>query len=324
LSLPAGEYKVWFVPANLEAYAMEGYPDSPVIRLGDTITVRYGKTTAGVSAILNTPGVITGRLLDTAPGREGLPLVNFHVSLCIQDHSMKNAYLHTDTDEDGYYRFTGLKPYVWELWLNSMATNSFDNPTDDEADTYNPAYKDVFVGAFQPYTWLPAPGTIETVQDWRLETQDFVNIKGRLVYYSEADDMMKPAAGINVYAYFADNPWDIQDWVDERMGTTDAEGYFTISGFSGVYTKFIIWAEGEAMFYCEYYDDADEDSAPHSSTLKWAPQLTSGNGSFNPPAGLRENPKIIPLHQRIDAGCMRKKNGTAPRTTGRGRAAPLF
>ena len=261
LSLPAGEYKVWFVPTNLETYAMEAYPDAPVIRLGDTVTVRYGKTTAGVSAILNTPGVIEGQLFDTAPGHLDNPLANIHVSLCIQDYSIKNAYLHTDTDENGWYRFTGVKPYVWELWFNSMATNTFENPYGDETFNNNPDYRDVFVSAFDPYTWLPAPGTVETIRDWWLETTYFVNITGRLVYYDEAISDYKPVAGMEVYAYYADNPWEPHEWGDEYQGATDSDGYFSIIGAPGAYNLFVLRVEGQGLYYSEFYDNADEDWA---------------------------------------------------------------
>lgn len=281
ISLPAGEYKVWFVPANLELYAMEGYPDAPVIRLGDTMTVRYGKTTTGVSAILNTPGVIEGTLYDTAPGNEGQPLANIHISLCVQDYSIKNAYIHTDTDENGCYRFTGLKPYPWELFLNSMAGNSFDDPEGTPPPNYNEAYRSVFVPAFEAYTWKPASGTVETIRDWSLETVDFVNITGRLIYWDEAEQIMKPAAGIDVYAYFADNPWEPQDWGDQIKGTTDSEGYFEIVGSPGVYARFILWFDGGGQFESKYYNNVQEEWDATSIDLYMGLPVDIGDWEIN-------------------------------------------
>lgn len=256
ISLPAGEYKVWFVPTNLELYAMEGYPDSPVVRLGDVVTLRYGKTTTGVSAILNTPGVITGTLYDTAPGFEGVPLANIHVSLSIQDYSIKNVLLHTDTDENGVYRFTGMKPYPWELWFNSMASNNFGDMEAPLPPNYTDAYKSVFVNAFEPYTWKPAPGTTETIRDWNLETIDFVNIRGQILYHDSDTGTDEPAAGLWVAAFYADNPWDTRDWVDQVWAQTDSDGYFEIKGSPGAYARFVLYVNGAEMFYSEYFDNA--------------------------------------------------------------------
>jgi hypothetical protein len=263
ISLPAGEYKVWFVPQNLDAYAMEAYPDAPVIRLGDTVTVRYGKTTGGVSAILDASGKIRGRILDTKPGFENLGLADVPIALCLQDYSIKTSLLLTSTDEDGYYEFSGLKAYPWELWVNTFIFGVPGQTEPDDVLNYKPDYKDFFISAMGQYNWQPGAGQTATPENILLEYKDFVNITGNLVYYDETAQDYLPADGVTVRADFADDPNNINGWGGDYLeATTDENGVFEIKGFTQSYGVFILWTDGNVngyqIYYNEYKDNSDQ------------------------------------------------------------------
>jgi hypothetical protein len=260
ISLPAGEYKVWFVPSNLDTYAMEAYPNAPIVRLGDVVTVKYGKTTGGISVALDAAGKICGYVKDTAPGNEGQPMVDTPIVLAVQDYSIKSCLQLTSTDESGYYELKGLKPYPWEIWVNSFM---FGTPAGEPYDllNYKQGYKDYFKYAIGQYEWVPQQGQSLMIETIYLEHIDFVNIHGRLLYYDEVTQDDLPAANVTVTAMLADNPYQVSDWVDYLQATTDEYGYFEIKGFWQAYGIFILYTQGIAndnqMFYSEYYDNSN-------------------------------------------------------------------
>lgn len=274
ISLPAGEYKVWFVPSNLDAYAMEAYPDAPIVRLGDAVTVKYGRATGGVSVTLDPAGKIYGYVKDTMPGNVGQPMADVPISLAVQDYSIKNCLQLTSTDENGYYELKGLKPYPWEIWVNCFA---FGTPAGEPLDVpnYKPGYKDYFKYVFGPYTWWPETGQTIKADTIMLEHLDFVNIHGRLVYFDETAQDYLPASNVTVTAMFADNPYYVTDWVDYLQATTDEDGYFSIKGFWGDFNLFILHTRGTVndneVYYGEYYDNSNDEQG-----AMWF-QLFSGN-----------------------------------------------
>lgn len=263
ISLPAGEYRVWFVPQDLNTYAMEAYPNAPIVRLGDSVTIQYGRTTGNVSVALDASGKIGGYLLDTYPGKEGQPLPDTPIALAYQDISIKNCIQLTSTDEEGYYEFKGLKAYPWEFWVNCPM---FALPTSTEpfpVPNFRPDYKGNFISALGPFTWLPLTGEISYAEDIRLEYNDFVNIRGTLRYFDEAVVDSFPAAGVTVRAEFADDPMNVQDWGSEYYeAVTDENGQFEIRGFTQFYGVFVLRVEGfvgeTQVYYGEYYDNGQE------------------------------------------------------------------
>lgn len=277
IALPAGEYRVMFVPSNLDQYAMEAYPDAPIVRLGDSITIRYGKTTGGISAKLDTPGKIGGYVYDTYPGREGQPLPNTSMAICHQEYSYINCFQFVSTDENGYYEFKGLKPYPWLMWVNCPFMVEPGAIMPDPAPNYKPDYKDYFTTLTGQYSWLPAAGQTVERESILLEYNEFVNIKGRLVYYDEVDQTIKPAVGVDVTAQFADDPNMITDWGSEYLdAVTDENGEFQIRGFTQSYGIFILRTYGmvgdNQLYYDEYYDDSyDEWSAQQIEIYQGSP-----------------------------------------------------
>ncbi len=264
ISLPAGEYRVLFVPQDLNTYAMEAYPDAPIVRLGDSVTIQYGRTTGNVSVALDASGKIGGYLLDTFPGNEGQPLTNTPICLAVQEYSYKNCIQLTSTDEHGYYEFKGLKAYPWEFWVNCPifaypgSTESFEVPN------YKPDYKDFFVSALGQYTWLPLAGQTSLANDIRLEYKNFVNISGTLMYFDDVAQTIKPVEGMTVTAQFADDPMNIQDWGSEYYeDVTDENGQFEICGYSQFYGIFVLRVDGfvggNQLYFDEYYDNSQNE-----------------------------------------------------------------
>jgi len=279
IALPAGEYRVMFVPSNLDLYAMEAYPNAPIVRLGDSITIKYGKTTGGISAILDVPGKIGGYLYDTYPGREGQPLPNTPMALCHQEYSYINCFQFVSTDANGYYEFKGLKPYPWQLWVNCPFLAAPGATSPDPAPNFRADYKDYPTTALGQWTWLPVAGETSTVNDISLEYKDFVNITGHLVYYDELEQTVKPVVGATVTAQFADNPEDPgnSDWGGDWLAdVTDENGLFEIKGFNQYHGMFILYTEGvvegNQVFQDEFFDNSyDQWSAQQFDIYQGTP-----------------------------------------------------
>jgi hypothetical protein len=264
ISLPAGEYRVLFVPADLNKYSMEAYPNAPIPRLGDSVTIQYGRTTSNISVKLDPSGKIGGYIYDTDPDRIGEPMANVPIGLYHQELSYLNGIQFTSTDANGYYEFKGIKPYPWMAWVNTPFTCGVGMTAPDPTELYLNGYKDYFVSLMGQYTWEPMGGTTATANDIRLEYNDFPNIEGQISYFDETAHDFLPAAGVTVTAQFADNPMDIQDWGSEYLQTvSDANGYFTIRGFAQPYGIFILRVNGmdsnQQFYFDEYYDNAQDE-----------------------------------------------------------------
>jgi len=188
-SLPAGEYRVWLVPENLETYVMEAYPDAAYIAVGDTVKVISGKTTGRISVSLDKPGKITGYVEDTF----GNPMGNVPIALCVQDTCIINCleFVHTvnQGNDIGYFELNGLKPFPWQLWVNIQFLTAPGQQTVQNPD-YKSVYKEFQMYAFDKYTWFPSSGTEEPIDLYyygdpntvnnviKFETDDFVSLSG--------------------------------------------------------------------------------------------------------------------------------------------------
>lgn len=287
ISLAAGEYRVLFVPADLDKYAMEAYPNAPIPRLGDTVTIRYGKTTGNISAKLELAGKIEGYLLDTNPDREGQPLANIPVELCHQEYSYINGIQFTTTDQNGRYVFNGLKSYPWQVWVNTEYISTFGTTEPAPAPTYHPDYKNNVKYLLKQITWEPKAGTTVKAETIRLEYNEFPNIVGTLVYYDPQEQMMKPAVGVNVSAQFADDPNNIQDWGSENYeAVSDEDGHFVITGYPQFYGIFVLQAYGmnanQQYYFDEYYDNQQDQWAADQFELQSGIQVDVGEWTLEP------------------------------------------
>jgi len=263
IALPAGEYRVMFVPSDLDKYAMEAYPDAPIVRLGDSVTIKYGRTTGAISVKLDPSGKIGGYLYDTYPGREGQPLANTAMAICHQEISYINCFQFTSTDEEGYYEFKGLKPYPWQLWVNCPFIVEFGGTVPDLNPYYRSDYKDYPTTLTGQYSWLPAAGQTFVRDGILLEYGEFVNISGSLVYNDGVNPENQPVVGMTVRAEFADDPMYIQDWGGDYLeAVTDENGQFEIRGFTQAYGIFVLSVDGTIggyqYYYDEYFDDGQE------------------------------------------------------------------
>jgi len=134
ISVPAGTYRVWFEPADLETYCMEAYPNAAIPDLGDDVIVKVGKTTSRVSVALDgNPGWFWGRVYDAVTGD---PLPGVEVRLAYQPGAIINTILlGALSDDGGWYYLGGLKPFSsWGIWANQA-------PPPWLAWAYNPDYE---------------------------------------------------------------------------------------------------------------------------------------------------------------------------------------
>jgi len=111
--LTPGEYRIGFGDYS-EMYAGEFYNDAPTLTTGDTITVdTYAQVIEDIDAVLSVGGSIEGYVRDG----EGNPIAN---TVAVQAVVRPDAgdpgrfeelgIGNVSTDEDGYYRITGLRP----------------------------------------------------------------------------------------------------------------------------------------------------------------------------------------------------------------------
>ena len=287
ISLPAGEYRVLFVPADLDLYAMEAYPNAPIPRLGDSVTIQYGRTTSNISVKLDPSGKIGGYIYDTDPNRVGEPLANVPVALMYQEYSYINGIQNANTDANGYYEFKGLKPYPWMTWVNCPILCGFGVVEPDPNPLYLEGYKDYFMSLMGQYTWEPKAGTTASAGGILLEYKNFPNIEGQIVYYDEIALDFLPAAGVTVTAQFADNPYEIHDWGSEYLqAVSDEYGYFTITGFNQPYGMFILRVNGmdgdQLIYFDEYYDNAQDEWGAYPFEIVQGTQTDVGQWILEP------------------------------------------
>jgi len=265
-SLPAGEYRVWFVPNDLDTYAMEAYPDAAYIAIGDTIVVKSGQTTSRISVVLDSPGVISGTVLDTDTFNEnyGKPMENIPIAACVQDISIINCVQFAQTDSNGYFEIKGLKAFPWQIWFNIPFIGEYGEEVTD-APGYNINYKSFNVYAWDKYTWLPMPRTNENIGDTYLEYNDFPNVSGRVVYYDQNSGSFKPVIGLVIRAKVSDyDPTGDRNWYDiDGEFTSDNDGYFEVTGLTQYRGKVVLYTDGYAeeqeKYLFEFYDDSNNE-----------------------------------------------------------------
>lgn len=274
-SLPAGEYRVWYVPNDLDTYAMEAYPDAAYIAIGDTVVVKSGQTTSRISVALDSSGVISGNILDTENGNYGEPMANIPIAVCVQDINIINCLQFAQTDSNGYFEIKGLKAFPWQIWFNIPFTGGYGEET-TAAPGYNSNYKSFNGHSWDKYTWLPMPRTNENIGDTYLEYNEFPNLSGRVVYYDQITLNLEPVAGLVIRAKVADyDPSGEQNWYDiDGEFATDSNGYFDVTGLTQYRGMVVLYtdgyAEGQHKYLFEFYDD---------STNEWgAKQIEIVNG----------------------------------------------
>ena len=266
-SLPAGEYRVWFVPNDLNTYAMEAYPDAAYIAIGDTVGVKSGQTTSRISVTLDSPGVISGNILDTAPDNEnyGKPMAYIPIAACVQDLNIINCLEFTQTDSNGYYEIKGFKAFPWQIWINIPFIGEY-GAEPSPAPGYNSNYKSFNIFAYDRYTWLPMPGTNGNIGDTYLEYNAFPNVRGRVVYYDQNTSNFEPVAGLKFRAKVADyDPTVERNWYDiDGEFISDSNGYFEVTGLTQYRGKVVLYTDGyttgQDRYQMEFYEDSGNET----------------------------------------------------------------
>lgn len=244
IAVPPGTYRVWFVPQDLESYCMEAYPDAPTPYNGDDVVVRAGLQTSRVSVQLDgNPSFIEGTALDVSLDPP-LPLDGMRIVLSLQGYALINGVHSVYTNENGYYRIGGLKPFDWGVAANGM--------TDTEPTVY-PEYGTLFGGL---YDWsIDTPGTVEAL-DFDFQAPGFVNLCGRLVY----DGTESPVVGATVW-YMTQE--DDGYFYGDVTTVTDSNGDFEFAdvpaGSPPNYVRYaVLMAYGNGI-QDEFYDNAHND-----------------------------------------------------------------
>ena len=99
--LPAGDYRLQFVPDQRSAYTQQFYNGAATLGAATPVSAALGQTTAGIDANLSGGGSIDGVVTDATSG-QGLAGVEVDVS-------GQNGYAVSVTDASGHYSVGGLK-----------------------------------------------------------------------------------------------------------------------------------------------------------------------------------------------------------------------
>lgn len=270
-SLPAGEYRVWFVPEKLDTYAMEAYPDAAYIAIGDTVKISSGQTTSRISVTLDTPGKITGYVEDAVTHNR---MGNIPIALCVQDTCIINSLRFVNTvetgDNIGYFEINGLKPFPWQLWVNVPFYCADPSQQPVPAINYQSGYKDFQMYAFDKYAWLPSSGETQPIDLYfdgdpdtpavdviKLEPNNFLNLEG----YVKDQFSGEPIEGLTIKTMVAEySPDGEHAWEDFSETTSDADGYFKITGLTQYRGRVVIYTFGDTSGPQQYYDEYCNDA----------------------------------------------------------------
>jgi formylglycine-generating enzyme required for sulfatase activity/protocatechuate 3,4-dioxygenase beta subunit len=109
--LGAGIYRVEFRDSN-GVYAFEAYNDAANVELGDDVEVADSSKVTGINASLAKASSISGKVT----GLDGIELSTVELDLeRLGDDGQWHWHADTETDEDGDYELSGLKPGVYRI-----------------------------------------------------------------------------------------------------------------------------------------------------------------------------------------------------------------
>jgi hypothetical protein len=268
----AGTFRVFFVPADREKFAMEAYPDAALPLMGDDVIARYGKATTNISVKLDPAKRIQGHVwaaesrwdefgdpVDEAGylGLEGIPVYVAFQSGARIEMFIENPDKTADaepvgvgvTDAFGFYSVSGFKEYPYFIWANSSLPYPYLPPADAER-------RDLIVDDGSD----DFPGGTKAM-DAFLGTTDEVNIRGRLV-----DEVGAGLAGLSVTVWETDRTELEQSFQPTCTVTTDDDGYFGYPGASPddvaclnlVEPLALLEFQGTQVLRPEFYDDGDQ------------------------------------------------------------------
>lgn len=289
LALPAGRYRVLFVPkaAQLRSYAIEAYPNMPAPDFGDDVIVKWGKATRRISAVLDPPAHIEGVVTNAANGEPvgGIELnVVFQGNARIQTLPTWEERLTAVSDDvDGTYEVWGLKPYA-----------GFTLNVTDPTDTYwGPWFQNI--GDFEFTTGSPAGVRTDNIL---VERTDLVKITGTVTDASTELPVTTADHGVvvNLYEIYADGGWSNEPLLPEPieilaggafevtaadLGSRMAPGYqWSMAGV------FVAFHDTQNAYYDEWYNDS-----PYGDSDDW---VSPGLGKTMDLGTVQLTPRSIP------------------------------
>jgi len=271
LPLPAGRYRILFVPSNLKAHAIEAYPDMPAPDFGNDVFVTWGTATRGISAILDPPAHIEGTVRDAVTGA---PVKGIHLT-CIFQGTARIQMLATASavsDTSGHYSVWGLKPYA------GFALHVSD-PTDA---SWGPWYQNVGDFIFPPASEWPAGVRNDEIV---VERTDTVKVAGTIVDRSTG----LPIRGMTVNLH---EVWDDGGWDESILSSTETDslGHFAFTAAGLRLAPGTPYTMGSVLV-----EFADDSGAFYDMWYPWAPDGWSADW-VSPGLGETANLGMVPMY----------------------------
>ena len=307
VALPrAGTFRVFFVPADRDSYAMEAYPDAALPLTGDDVVVRYGKATTNISVKLDPSKRIEGhvwaaesRWTDGEDDGDYAGLADIPVYVAFQGGARINMFIENpntvpeaaligvDTTSDtGFYSVPGFKAFPFFIWANADPYGwSGTHPNFAYLPDADPTRRDRIVDdgsdAF--------PDGVKEMNTF-LGTTTEMNIRGRLV-----DESGTPLAGLPIVVWESDQSEQEQSFQPTCTVTTDANGVFgdlatmtdpdEIACLNLVEPFVVLEFRGTDALAAEFFDDAYDEWGAQWVPVTWGWPTDIGDWVVGPTGG---------------------------------------
>lgn len=133
-NIPSGQYKLACYSLEELDYTREWYNDSPSSEGADVVTVTEPETTAGIDFVLEVGGGIKGRVLDSS----GKKVEQYRCSVTFYDE-YRNYINRASTDDKGRFKFKGLKPGAYKLYIRYIGDKNCLNTWYNNAEDFSKA-----------------------------------------------------------------------------------------------------------------------------------------------------------------------------------------
>lgn len=255
--LRPGEYRIEFCKKS--PYLGEYYDDVSSISLAATVTVVAEQVTSGISAELNLPSSITGRV--TYEGTLGIP------GTCVRAETSNGSggwtlagYAYTNAE--GYYVIAQVNPGIYRV--------SFDGDSQTVGEYYNDTY-DSNVAA--PVTVLRGYDT--TGIDAVLAARG--HISGQVLSYTGA-----PVPYATVSAYSKN---EYGNWAYVTEATANSAGCYDVGGLLPAAYR-VSFADPGGQLTTEFYDDQTSLASANEITVTAGSAISGVNATLTAPSSI--------------------------------------